>query len=240
MESFWKQRDPTPGTPENEYKDEINKRFVYVNKEFSKDTPRPGWMTDRGRIYMILGEPQGREKFSCPRDSIPPSSGPTTATPARACRPTSGSSSSAARGSVNSPSTAPRATAPESLVVFMPNLGFNADSRADVVQYLQEIAPSLAPYALSIIPQDSGLDFDPSVRSEIQMAQIFDSPRKNINASYATHFMNYKGLVSTEYLTNFVESDAVVAVVRDPVEGIPFLHYSVAPEVHLRRLLRPR
>jgi tetratricopeptide (TPR) repeat protein len=62
------------------------------------------------------------------------------------------------------------------------------------------------------------------------MAQILDSPRKKINPSYATHFLNYKGVVSTEYLTNFVDSEATVAVVRDPVERIPFLHYCVAPK----------
>ncbi|MBM3306618.1 MAG: GWxTD domain-containing protein, partial [Candidatus Aminicenantes bacterium] len=27
IETFWKQRDPTPGTPANEYKDELLKRF---------------------------------------------------------------------------------------------------------------------------------------------------------------------------------------------------------------------
>jgi hypothetical protein len=32
IETFWKQRDPTPGTPENEYKDELIKRFQYVNQ----------------------------------------------------------------------------------------------------------------------------------------------------------------------------------------------------------------
>ena len=31
IETFWKQRDPTPATPENEYKDELLKRFQYVN-----------------------------------------------------------------------------------------------------------------------------------------------------------------------------------------------------------------
>ncbi len=228
IESFWKQRDPTPGTPENEYKDEINKRFLYVNKEFSRDTPRPGWMTDRGRIYMILGEPQGREKFSMP-ELHPAELWSYYGDTSKGLPTYFGLIFFRRQGIGEYILYSPAGDGPKSLVVFMPNLGFNVDSRSDVVAYLQENAPSLAPYALSIIPQDSGLDFDPSVRSEIEMAQILESPRKNINASYATHFMNYKGLVSTEYLTNFVESDAVVAVVRDPVEGIPFLHFSVAP-----------
>ena len=31
IESFWNLRDPTPGTPENEKKDEIIERFEYAN-----------------------------------------------------------------------------------------------------------------------------------------------------------------------------------------------------------------
>ena len=33
IDSFWKQRDPTPGTPENEYKEEIQKRTFALQKE---------------------------------------------------------------------------------------------------------------------------------------------------------------------------------------------------------------
>jgi len=61
IDSFWRIRDPTPGTPENEYKSEIVRRFTYVNKKFAAG--RPGWMTDRGRFYMILGEPVSYDRF---------------------------------------------------------------------------------------------------------------------------------------------------------------------------------
>jgi GWxTD domain-containing protein len=60
---FWQQRDPTPGTPENEFKAEIEKRFAYVNDYFKRGSARPGWMTDQGKIYMILGKPNSQERF---------------------------------------------------------------------------------------------------------------------------------------------------------------------------------
>ena len=228
IESFWKQRDPTPGTPRNEYHDEIRKRFDYVNKEFSKDTPRPGWMTDRGRIYMILGEPQGRERFSSPE--LHPAELWSYYGDTSLGLPTYfGLIFFRRQGIGEFTLYSPAGDGPKSLVVYMPSLGFNPDSYIDVVNYIREYAPSLAPYALSILPQDSTMDIDPSMRSEIEMAQILESPRKRINPSYATHFMNYKGLVSTDYLTNFVESESAVAVVLDPVELIPFLHFAVAP-----------
>lgn len=229
IESFWKQRDPTPGTPKNEYKEEIQRRWDYVNTEFHKDTPRPGWMTDRGRIYMILGEPQTRERISMP-DIHPCELWTYHGDTSKGLPTFFGLIFFRRQGIGELTLYSPAADGPKSLIVYWPNLGINPDSKVDVVRYLREIAPTVAPFAMSIIPMDSSLDMDPSVRSEIEMAQILESPRKSVNPSYATHFMNYKGMVSTEYLTNFVESEATVAVMPDPVEGILFLHYCVAPK----------
>ena len=61
IEAFWKHRDPTPGTPRNEFKDEHYQRRKYANEYFSRGTPKPGWMTDMGRIYIILGPPRNSE-----------------------------------------------------------------------------------------------------------------------------------------------------------------------------------
>ena len=56
IDEFWKRRDPTPDTPENEYKDEHYRRIAYANDRFH-DTRLPGWKTDRGRIYIQYGPP---------------------------------------------------------------------------------------------------------------------------------------------------------------------------------------
>ena len=55
VEQFWLKRDPTPGTAENEYKEEHYRRIEYANLHFS--TAIPGWKTDRGRIYIQYGPP---------------------------------------------------------------------------------------------------------------------------------------------------------------------------------------
>ncbi len=229
VESFWRQRDPTPGTPQNEYRDEIQKRFDYVNKEFGKGTPRPGWMTDRGRIYMILGEPQGRERITLP-ELQPCELWSYYGDTSKGLPTYFGLIFFRREGIGEYTLYSPVADGPKSLIIYAPNIGLNPDSRLDVVQYIRELAPNLAPYTLSITPQDHTLNMDPSVHSEIQLAQILESPRKSVNPAYATHFLNYKGIVSTEYLTNYVDCEATVAVVRDPVEQIPFVHFSVAPK----------
>ncbi|MFQ5742583.1 MAG: GWxTD domain-containing protein [Acidobacteriota bacterium] len=64
IEEFWGHRDPTPGTPANEYKEEHYRRLNYVNRHFGRDTPRKGWQTDRGRTYILLGKPKINRHFS--------------------------------------------------------------------------------------------------------------------------------------------------------------------------------
>ncbi len=55
VEQFWLRRDPTPGTPENEFRDEHYRRIAYANSRFTVSIP--GWKTDRGRIYIQYGPP---------------------------------------------------------------------------------------------------------------------------------------------------------------------------------------
>ncbi len=55
IEAFWARRDPTPDTPENEFKEEHYRRIAYANEHFAAGIP--GWKTDRGRMYIMYGPP---------------------------------------------------------------------------------------------------------------------------------------------------------------------------------------
>ncbi|MEK6289708.1 MAG: GWxTD domain-containing protein [Acidobacteriota bacterium] len=59
IEQFWLRRDPDPDTPENEYKEQYFERIQYANEKFSSGIA--GWRTDRGRIYIMFGKPDGLE-----------------------------------------------------------------------------------------------------------------------------------------------------------------------------------
>jgi GWxTD domain-containing protein len=59
IEAFWLRRDPTPGTVENEYKEEHYRRIAYANEHFAEKVQ--GWKTDRGRIYIVYGPPDRME-----------------------------------------------------------------------------------------------------------------------------------------------------------------------------------
>ncbi|WP_041857136.1 GWxTD domain-containing protein [Candidatus Korobacter versatilis] len=55
IEDVWFRRDPTPDTPENEFKEEHYRRIGYANEHFASGVP--GWRTDRGHIYIVFGPP---------------------------------------------------------------------------------------------------------------------------------------------------------------------------------------
>jgi GWxTD domain-containing protein len=55
---FWARRDPTPGTPENEYRDEFDHRVAVADVVFTRNGTR-GALTDPGRVYIVLGPPAG-------------------------------------------------------------------------------------------------------------------------------------------------------------------------------------
>jgi GWxTD domain-containing protein len=57
IEEFWRQRDPTPGTPRNEFREEHLRRLVYADERFGAGGSVPGRKTDRGRILIKLGPP---------------------------------------------------------------------------------------------------------------------------------------------------------------------------------------
>jgi GWxTD domain-containing protein len=59
IEEFWRRRDPDPDTDENEFKEEYYERIAYANEHFASGIP--GWKTDRGRIWIMYGKPDGQE-----------------------------------------------------------------------------------------------------------------------------------------------------------------------------------
>jgi GWxTD domain-containing protein len=58
-EEFWKRRDPDPNTEENEFQLAYFQRMDESEELFISEG-KPGWMTDRGRIYILFGRPMDR------------------------------------------------------------------------------------------------------------------------------------------------------------------------------------
>ncbi len=59
IEEFWKRRDPDPTTETNEFKQEYDARVAAATNMF-RGEGKEGWLTDRGRIYILFGPPMDR------------------------------------------------------------------------------------------------------------------------------------------------------------------------------------
>jgi GWxTD domain-containing protein len=55
IKQFWVRRNPTPDSPENKFREEHYRRIAYANVHFAAGMA--GWMSDRGRIYIVNGKP---------------------------------------------------------------------------------------------------------------------------------------------------------------------------------------
>ena len=226
IEAFWKQRDPTPATPQNEYKDEMTKRFAYVNSFFRRGTVREGWMTDMGRIYMILGPANSIERFEGTAGLYPTHVWYYYGDAGKGL-PANFGLVFFQRGGGEFKLYNPVSDGPGSLII--DNKGLDLTDYAKLYEKIKEMAPTLAGVSLSLVPGQIPYGFAPSPQTSIILARVFDSPKKDINPAYATHFLHYKGIVSTEYLTNYIESSSTVEVIRDGLLGLDLLHFSISP-----------
>ncbi len=59
IKEFWEKRDPDPQTEVNEFKEVYFERIDQANQLFGKN----GWITDRGRVLILLGPPETKRVF---------------------------------------------------------------------------------------------------------------------------------------------------------------------------------
>lgn len=226
IEGFWKQRDPNPSTPENEFKKEHYRRLDYVNKHFGRDTPGPGWRTDMGRIYIILGEPKTVEAFENLSECYPvvvwfydgmsqyglPNSFYVVFFKEG--------------GSGDYKLYSPIRYGPQYLLVHY--YGDMADYEKAYRQ-LYEVNPLLAEVSLNLIPAEAQT-LTPSIASEVLIASRIPSvPHEMVKPTWAEKLLAYKDIVEVEYSANYIESDSQVDVIYDS-SGIYFIHYLIEPK----------
>ncbi|HSF20166.1 MAG TPA: GWxTD domain-containing protein [Vicinamibacteria bacterium] len=231
IEAFWRRRDPDLLTPVNEFREEHYRRLDFANRELGRESAVPGWMTDRGKIYIILGEPQDRETFL----AVP------------GLYPVELWSYLTERD---------KALPPLYLLFFqegfagpyrlfnhlldepadlMPAQPFDpANVRAEAFEFLQTINPALAhasitmradqgPFAGIAEPARSSLDF------QALLAEIYDSPFRRLDTRWVDAVDDARGLVESDYLFNYVPSVGMVNVL--PAPGLAsFVHFTLEIE----------
>lgn len=67
---FWERRNPTPASPVNEFRERFFERVRTATLAFS-EPGRPGWRTDRGEVFIVLGAPDYvQERYSTDRRNV--------------------------------------------------------------------------------------------------------------------------------------------------------------------------
>ncbi|MBU4494335.1 MAG: GWxTD domain-containing protein [Acidobacteria bacterium] len=224
--AFWKQRDPTPGTPENEFRKEHSDRISHANRRFGRGTPKPGWKTDRGRMYIILGEPNDIQRFEGKTQVYP--------TEVWFYQGKSDVGLPAGFSLVFFQESAvgeyrlysPLADGPQALLT-----SYYGDPMDYYTAYttLREFEADLAEVSLSLIPgEGSTIGGRPSMISDMLIQRVEGTPQKQIQTRYARKFLEYKDIVEVEYSANYLDSDTLVKVIKDP-SGLYFVHYAIEP-----------
>ncbi len=225
INAFWKQRNPNPNLPENEYKKEHYRRIAYANNWFGKDSPAPGWRTDMGRIYITLGEPNQIERFENVNEIYPTIiwfyQGMATLG-----LPDSFSVVFFKRDGLGEYELySPIKFGPQAL---MRNYEGDPSAYTDAYNKLIDIEPHVAAVSLSLISSEP-ISGTPSLASDLLIREkIPMTPQRKINSVYAKNFLKYQGQIEVDYADNFIESSSLLDVVRDR-SGYYFVHYLIEP-----------
>ncbi|MDI6849809.1 MAG: GWxTD domain-containing protein [Candidatus Saccharicenans sp.] len=227
IEAFWKQRDPNPNTPENEFKVEHYRRLEYANKHFGKESPGPGWRSDMGKIYIMLGEPQSTEKYENLYDLYPTiiwfyqgmaEYGLPNAFSVVFYKPD---------GMGEYRLYSPIKDGPMKL---MPHYSGDMTAYAEAFSKLTDIEPNVAKVSLSLIEGEPLTDLVPSISSDVLINQkIPAAPTYKVRSTYAEKLFRYQDIIEVEYTANYIDSDALVSVYQSP-SGIYYVHYLIEPK----------
>ncbi len=227
IDAFWKHRDPTPETAENEFKTEHFRRIAYAKQYLGRDAPFPGWRTDRGRMYILLGEPQEIQRFPA-KDGI------------YDCETWFYQGKTdlglpagfyllffKEHGEGTYKLYSPANDGPQALLS-----GYSSAQSDSLSAYkaLYDIEPVLAGISMNLIPGEStGVLGRPSLASDLLIQRIETLPSRTVEERYARKFLEYKDRVEVEYSANYLDSDAIVKVFEES-PGRSFVHYAIEPQ----------
>ena len=229
IEAFWKQRDPTPGTPKNEFREEHYRRIQYANRIYGRSTPLPGWKTDRGRIYILLGEPKSIEQFDTVQNVYPTEIWSYLGDPGLGLPTAFNIIFFKEHGTGDYILYSPSQHGPEALIAANATTVGNFRDERTAYEELKKLAPNLAYQTLSLIPGERNTPGSLSLASNTLIGNIYALPRKMVKDAYADALLKYKDFVEVDYTANYFESEGQVWVLRAP-SGFFEVHYAIEPK----------
>ncbi len=228
IEAFWKQRDPNPNTPENEFKKEH-----YSPHRLRQPVAGAGLAGARlaDRDGPDLHHPRRAEHHRQVREPSPISTrriiwfydgkleyGLPNAFNVVFFKP---------GGDVEWKLYSPIKYGPQALLI---QYAGDQTDYLSAYRQLMEVEPSVAYVSMSLIPGESSMGLaTPSIASEVLLqSKIPSAPREKVKDAYAENFYKYKDSVGVEYTANYIDSDFAASVIRD-ASGMAFVHYLIEP-----------
>jgi GWxTD domain-containing protein len=226
IDAFWARRDPNPATPMNELRDEHYQRIQYANEFLGRDTFRPGWRTDRGRFYILLGKPKTIERFSGSNEIVDAELWFYQGSTERGLPGAFYLLFFQRDGVGEFELYHPVADGPTSLLRTAGFLPGQDDLAA--VEKLEGISADLAQASLSY---DAGLPPDfltgrASLGSDDVLVRIEESPKKYVRTDYIDAWLKYGNRVATDYSFNYVPNRSLFSIQVGPSDTA-ILYYSL-------------
>jgi GWxTD domain-containing protein len=218
---FWKVRDATPGTPENEFMTEFYSRRRYAESRLE------GAQSDRGRIYIILGKPAEVQNFSG-SDKVVDCELWIYQAEGRSGLPPLMYLLFFKKDNL------------DEYKLYYPGLNSTLEilsagdrrgriSKARAYRLIQESYPELAKATLSVIPEEANAAFAGTPNSSGQtIGQIFTLPEREVERGYLKYFSSPAGTTEVSYSAKQVAGKAAVFLTEH--QGVKFLNYSLMPD----------
>ncbi|MDD8027701.1 MAG: GWxTD domain-containing protein [Acidobacteriota bacterium] len=230
---FWRQRDPTPGTPRNEFKDEHYRRLAFADKTFSKGVPFQGRKTERGRIYIALGPPVDVQRYM-DIDINPSEIWTFRGNPALGQIPLF-RILFYQRGGGDYVIYNPIANSPKDLVLNPRMKKKEAGAPEDwdewdagAVEVLTDrMLQDVIAVAWANAPGLTGIGG--RLQSSILLAEVQSYPQKKVNDNYTRAILEHRPVVEVSYSVKFIGNRTAAAVLEGP-GGVSFLHLALVPE----------
>jgi GWxTD domain-containing protein len=222
---FWRSRDASPDTTENEFYKDYMARVAFADANFGHDSPKRGSQTDRGFYYLLLGKPLERTRYTTNSEIWPlelwfykgaVEYGQPDYFYLIFYQP---------GGLGDYRLFYPGVEGPETLVV--PGSATKTNDRRGAFQMIRDINAELASASLSYMPGErpgSNAGFS----SDNIIAAVKQMPEKKYSDAYARSFMTFKDFIETEYSDRYLPSAVQVKVLKDHDQ--PFVHWTIEPE----------
>ncbi|MCH7824295.1 MAG: GWxTD domain-containing protein [Acidobacteria bacterium] len=239
MERFWRVRDPSAGTPRNEYKEEYEKRLEHVEKHFGRGVPGPGRKTDQGRMYLLLGEPMNIKSLPYEQQLRPVEMWWFHANPRLGIPPFFYLVFFKRNGVGQFRLYSPLVDGPMALLnpsgvssargIQSGEAGYMSQTEGEIgaaLDVLKYIDAELAQAALSLIPGDYGGQVGyGSMRSQMMMGDIESIPETIMPTAFWAYPI-LTGMVEADVRFETMPIQAQAIALLDP-SGVPFVHYGL-------------